>query len=158
MGLTDWFMYVKWRAKTQAKRNHRVWERVRLGGGWWRRVSRFYRWSMDPWWGKESIESDRDKWSVRDREKEFQTYACWPQPFFSQLINTGKCMCGFVLLCMCMYVWGEVLVSVIPNKDQKHSDITSVCSDSPLAFQPLHMPLFNFEACNPIKAWEVWST
>lgn len=35
---------------------------------------------MDEAWppdgGKESIESDRDKWSVRDREKEIQTYAC----------------------------------------------------------------------------------
>lgn len=35
---------------------------------------------MDEAWvpdgGKKSIESDRDKWSVRDREKGIQTYAC----------------------------------------------------------------------------------
>ena len=68
--------------------------------------------------------------------------------------------CVSVYVCVCVSVWAgrDVLVYVAPNKDQKHSDITSTQSDSPLASQPLHMPLFNFGACNPIKAWEVWST
>lgn len=64
--------------------------------------------------------------------------------FFPKLINTGKCLCGFVFL------W-EVVVCFDPNKDQKHSDITSAQSDCPLALQSLLMPQFNFEACNPIK-------
>lgn len=31
--LSDWFMYVKWRAERRTKRNHRVWERVSRGVG-----------------------------------------------------------------------------------------------------------------------------
>lgn len=76
IGLTDWFMYVKWRAKRQTKRKHWVWEWVRGG------ESQIYGWSKAPWRGEESIGSDRDKWSVRDEENEIQTYACWPRPFF----------------------------------------------------------------------------
>lgn len=49
-------------------------------------------------------------------------------PLSSQLINTGKCMC--VWECVC--VWREGgSVCVAPNKDQKHSDITSACLTPP---------------------------
>lgn len=76
---TDWLIYVcQVKGKqTDTKKPQSVRaERVRGG------KSQLYGWRVAPWWGKESIESDRDKWSVRDREKEIQTYACWPQPFF----------------------------------------------------------------------------
>lgn len=147
-------MYVKWRANRQTQRNHR--ERVQVRGG----ETQIYGWSMAPWWGKEHIESDRDKWGVSDREKEIQTYACWPQPFFSQLINTGKwalCVFGCVCVCVCACLEGGS-VCVAPNNDQKHSDITSALSDSSLTVQPLHMPLFNSGPCNLIRDWEVRST
>lgn len=93
---------------------------------------------------------------VRETErKKFRHEPADLNPFPPRPINTGKCSCGFVLLCACarasvrVPVWRERFLSVSPSiKIRKHSGITS----APLASQPLHMPLFNFGACNPIKA------
>lgn len=61
---TDWLIYVcQVKGKEMdTKKPQSVRERV--GGG----ESQIYGWSTGPWWGKERIEPDRDKWSVRDKE------------------------------------------------------------------------------------------
>lgn len=61
---TDWLIYVcQVKGKemdTKKPQSVREW----VGGG----ESQIYGWSTGPWWGKERIEPDRDKWSVRDKE------------------------------------------------------------------------------------------
>lgn len=138
--------------ETGQKRIHRVGRVGQVRGGWR---------SMDEAWppdGGRRVLNQTETNGVRETErKKFRHEPADLNPFFPRLINTGKCSCG-VCVSVCVHVCeraclaGEVLVCVALNKDQKHSDITSAQPDSPLASQPLHMPLFNFGACNPIKA------
>lgn len=136
MRRTDWLMCVKWRAKRRGP-NERppgverqcrgVAEEDGEGSSGWRVEGwglRISGWSEAPWWGKASIESDRDKWSARDREKEIQTWACWPQPFSPPTNQYGEMLCGVcvtVRSCECARACleGEALVCVALNKDQK---------------------------------------
>lgn len=87
-----------------------------------------YGWSTAPWWGKESIESDRDKWSVRDREKEIQTYACWPQPFFSP---TNQYREMHVCVWVCVLIWREGGSVSLPIKIRETVTLPLSCLTPP---------------------------
>lgn len=144
------------------KTDHRVWNGSAGGGQVGGGVEGVGGWgcrAMDearPPDGGRLVLNQTETNGVRETErKKFRHEPADLNPFSPRPINTGKCSCGFVLLCACarasvrVPVWRERFLSVSPSiKIRKHSGITS----APLASQPLHMPLFNFAACNPIKA------
>lgn len=61
---TDWLIYVCQVKGKEMDTKKLQSVRERAGGG----ESQLYGWSAGLWWGKERIEPDRDKWSVRDKE------------------------------------------------------------------------------------------